>query len=228
MLHDAQRTSAPSALSVSISTAVWIVMCSEPAMRAPRSGCCGANSSRIAMRPGISVSAMAISLRPQAASSMSATLKSAKFRISVTAFISHSLSGTAPWGSSLVTPRANRGSTSAVAKSEVPRAWQGGASKRVAVLLQRSSRRRRIIAQACPLPSRRAGLRRARSLDRRLSLREQRARQARLTLVEALGMESLLQGEELVVEVMAELVDHRAQERLESDDLAPLRGTHPG
>ena len=35
MLHEAQRTSAPSACSVSISTAVWIVMCSEPAMRAP-------------------------------------------------------------------------------------------------------------------------------------------------------------------------------------------------
>ena len=35
MLQDAQRTSAPSAFSVSISTAVWIVMCSEPAMRAP-------------------------------------------------------------------------------------------------------------------------------------------------------------------------------------------------
>ena len=39
MLHDAQRTSAPSAISVSISTAVWIVMCSEPVMRAPASGC---------------------------------------------------------------------------------------------------------------------------------------------------------------------------------------------
>ena len=38
MLQDAQRTSAPSATSVSISTAVWIVMCSEPAMRAPASG----------------------------------------------------------------------------------------------------------------------------------------------------------------------------------------------
>ena len=38
MLQDAQRTSAPSAVSVSISTAVWIVMCSEPAMRAPLSG----------------------------------------------------------------------------------------------------------------------------------------------------------------------------------------------
>jgi hypothetical protein len=38
MLHDAQRTSAPRAASVSISTAVWIVMCSEPVMRAPASG----------------------------------------------------------------------------------------------------------------------------------------------------------------------------------------------
>ena len=38
MLQEAQRTSAPSAFSVSISTAVWMVMCSEPAMRAPLSG----------------------------------------------------------------------------------------------------------------------------------------------------------------------------------------------
>ena len=38
MLHDAQRTSAPSATRVSISTAVWMVMCSEPVMRAPVSG----------------------------------------------------------------------------------------------------------------------------------------------------------------------------------------------
>ena len=32
MLQEAQRTSAPSATSVSMSTAVWIVMCSEPAI----------------------------------------------------------------------------------------------------------------------------------------------------------------------------------------------------
>ena len=38
MLQEAQRTSAPSAVSVSMSTAVWMVMCSEPAMRAPASG----------------------------------------------------------------------------------------------------------------------------------------------------------------------------------------------
>ena len=41
MLQEAQRTSAPSACSVSISTAVWMVMCSEPVMRAPCSGCVG-------------------------------------------------------------------------------------------------------------------------------------------------------------------------------------------
>ncbi len=38
MLHDAHRTSAPSAVSVSMSTAVWMVMCSEPVMRAPVRG----------------------------------------------------------------------------------------------------------------------------------------------------------------------------------------------
>ena len=74
MLHDAQRTSAPRATSVSISTAVWIVMCSEPVMRAPLSGCASAYSRRVAIRPGISCSASWISLRPYAASEMSATL----------------------------------------------------------------------------------------------------------------------------------------------------------
>jgi hypothetical protein len=73
MLHEAQRTSAPSAFRVSISTAVWMVMCSEPATRAPFSGFLGPNSLRIAIRPGISVSAMSISLRPQSASPISLT-----------------------------------------------------------------------------------------------------------------------------------------------------------
>src|ERR1041384_7632858 len=77
MLQDTQRTSAPSATSVSISTAVWIVMCSEPAMRAPLSGCFGPNSSRVAIRPGISVSASEISLRPKPASPMSLTIQTA-------------------------------------------------------------------------------------------------------------------------------------------------------
>ena len=38
MLQLLQVTSAPSSVSVSISTAVWIVMCRQPAMRAPASG----------------------------------------------------------------------------------------------------------------------------------------------------------------------------------------------
>src|SRR5262245_12538816 len=50
-----------------------MVMCSEPLMRAPRSGCWLAYSSRIAMRPGISVSAIRISLRPQSARLRSVT-----------------------------------------------------------------------------------------------------------------------------------------------------------
>ena len=65
--------SAPRAASVSISTAVWMVMCSEPAMRAPFRGFAVPNSSRVAIRPGISVSAMAISLRPHSLRVMSLT-----------------------------------------------------------------------------------------------------------------------------------------------------------
>ena len=49
-----------------------MVMCNEPVMRAPFSGCAFENSSRIAIKPGISVSAMAISLRPKSARLMSA------------------------------------------------------------------------------------------------------------------------------------------------------------
>lgn len=74
MLHEAQRTSAPSAVRVSISTAVWMVMCRLPAMRAPLRICWGPYSARVAIRPGISVSAMAISLRPKSASEMSLTI----------------------------------------------------------------------------------------------------------------------------------------------------------
>jgi hypothetical protein len=59
---------------VSISTAVWIVMCREPAMRAPLSGLVAPYSSRNAIRPGISVSAMSSSLRPNSASSMFFTI----------------------------------------------------------------------------------------------------------------------------------------------------------
>ena len=65
--------SAPSSASVSISTAVWIVMWSEPAMRAPFSGFDLPYSARVDIRPGISVSAMFSSLRPNSASAMSLT-----------------------------------------------------------------------------------------------------------------------------------------------------------
>jgi hypothetical protein len=53
-----------------------MVMCSEPVTRTPSSGLSFAYLRRIAIRPGISNSAMEISLRPQSASVRSATLKS--------------------------------------------------------------------------------------------------------------------------------------------------------
>ena len=59
-----------------MSTAVWMVMWSEPVMRAPASGLESVNSARSAIRPGISTSASSISLRPHGASVRSATLKS--------------------------------------------------------------------------------------------------------------------------------------------------------
>src|SRR5437764_8773717 len=76
MLHELHRTVAPRWVSVSISTAVWIVICRQPTMWAPDSGLDLPNSSRKAISPGISVSAIAISRRPQSASEISATLKS--------------------------------------------------------------------------------------------------------------------------------------------------------
>jgi len=74
MLHELHRTVAPRCIKVSINTAVWIVMCRQPTILAPASGCAAPNSSRRAISPGISVSAIAISRRPQSASAMSATL----------------------------------------------------------------------------------------------------------------------------------------------------------
>src|SRR6266568_1541523 len=76
MLQDAHRTSAPSAWSVSMSTAVWMVMWSEPVMRCPASGCRFAYSCRTAMSPGISFSARSSSLRPHSARPRSFTLNS--------------------------------------------------------------------------------------------------------------------------------------------------------
>src|SRR4051794_28281817 len=78
MLHEAQRTSAPSSTSVSISTAVWIVMCNEPVTRTPLSGFDGPNFLRTETKPGISCSATEISLRPHSASVISLTWKSAE------------------------------------------------------------------------------------------------------------------------------------------------------
>ena len=82
MLQDAHRTSAPSDVRVSISTAVCTVMCSEPEIRAPFSGCTSAYSRRNDIRPGISYSARSSSLRPNSASDRSATLKSMPLRTS--------------------------------------------------------------------------------------------------------------------------------------------------
>src|SRR5579875_1780253 len=74
MLQLAQRTWAPSATSVSMSTAVWTVMCCDPVIRAPASGLVPEYSLRTAISPGISCSASRISLRPNSASARSATL----------------------------------------------------------------------------------------------------------------------------------------------------------
>ena len=62
-MPSARRRRAPAA-SRSAPRSGWSCAAS-PAMRAPFSGCLRLNSSRIAIRPGISVSAIAISLRPQ-------------------------------------------------------------------------------------------------------------------------------------------------------------------
>src|SRR5262245_28729569 len=83
MLHEAQRTSAPRSSRVSIRTAVWMVMCSEPEMRAPESGLAFRYSSRSFIRPGISTSASSISFRPHSARARSLTLKSRRGDVAV-------------------------------------------------------------------------------------------------------------------------------------------------
>ncbi|OPY92953.1 MAG: hypothetical protein A4E73_00602 [Syntrophaceae bacterium PtaU1.Bin231] len=75
MLHEAHRRSAPRTFSVSMSMAVWIVMCRLPVTRMPLRGFLGPYFARTAMRPGISFSASFISLRPHSAWDMSLTLK---------------------------------------------------------------------------------------------------------------------------------------------------------
>ncbi len=76
MLQLAHRTSAPSAVSVSMRTAVWMVMWREPVILAPARGFSAPCSARMAISPGISCSANWISLRPNSARERSATLKS--------------------------------------------------------------------------------------------------------------------------------------------------------
>ena len=87
MLHDDHVTSAPSALRVSMSTAVWMVMCRQPAMRAPLKGCAAPNSSRRLIKPGISASARRISFRPHSARLMSFTLYGAYVFVVVSTMI---------------------------------------------------------------------------------------------------------------------------------------------
>lgn len=65
-------TLAPRAMRVSMRTAVSMVMCRQPAMRAPFSGLEAEYISRMRIRPGISFSAMSRALRPQEARLMSA------------------------------------------------------------------------------------------------------------------------------------------------------------
>ena len=66
-----QVTSAPRAVRVSIKTAVWMVMCKHPAIRAPLRGLEAEYFCLMYMRPGISCSAISISLRPKAAREIS-------------------------------------------------------------------------------------------------------------------------------------------------------------
>ena len=70
-----QVTSAPRAVRVSIKTAVWMVMCKHPAIRAPLRGLEAECFCLMYIRPGISCSAISISLRPKAAREMSVEIK---------------------------------------------------------------------------------------------------------------------------------------------------------
>ncbi len=67
ILQEDQRTSAPRAISVSIKTAVSIVMCNEPVIFTPARGLGFTIFFARAINPGISFSQMVIFLRPQSA-----------------------------------------------------------------------------------------------------------------------------------------------------------------
>lgn len=74
MLQEDQVTSAPKATKVSIKTAVWMVMCKQPATLAPFNGWVGPYFFLMYIKPGISFSDNSISFLPNAAREISATL----------------------------------------------------------------------------------------------------------------------------------------------------------
>ena len=74
ILHDDHVTWAPKWTNVSISTAVWIVMCKQPAILEPVRGLLSPYSSLIDISPGISASANFISFLPHSDKEMSLTL----------------------------------------------------------------------------------------------------------------------------------------------------------
>merc|ERR1719387_2703553 len=77
MLQEHHLTFAPNSARVSMSTAVWIVMWSEPEILRPLKGFAGPNSLRDDIKPGISCSARFNSLRPNSARPISFTFESA-------------------------------------------------------------------------------------------------------------------------------------------------------
>ena len=74
MLHPDHLTSAPSAVKVSIKTAVCMVICIQPKILAPLRGCSFPYLSLNFIKAGISDWAITISFLPQSANSISATL----------------------------------------------------------------------------------------------------------------------------------------------------------
>ena len=54
-------------ITATLGTGAGLLMCKQPAIRAPLSGCSGPYLRRMAIRPGISISASSISRRPKAA-----------------------------------------------------------------------------------------------------------------------------------------------------------------
>mmetsp|Transcript_12247 Transcript_12247/g.34072 ORF Transcript_12247/g.34072 Transcript_12247/m.34072 type:complete len:255 (-) Transcript_12247:71-835(-) len=74
MLQEHHLTFAPKAVKVSMSTAVWMVMCKLPEMFTPLKGCLAPNSFLHCISPGHSTSAISISNLPKSACAISFTL----------------------------------------------------------------------------------------------------------------------------------------------------------